>query len=143
MRILPVLDQKPVRRHFASHVVIQREDYTPPQTPHSVEHRSWNSLSFSRLRGCSAPEREALERVSARPSRQHQAPVRRNVMRLYRPQDQRGVRTVFVIMDRVTGQVLARVRGDAAHCEIEAEKLARSQGCQLADLKVIFEGELS
>jgi hypothetical protein len=71
--------------------------------------------------------------------RQHQA--LRNARRLYSPQDQRGVTIVFLIMDRVTGQVLARVRGCALHCEQEAEKLARSQGCELADLKVIFEGE--
>ncbi|WP_419694850.1 hypothetical protein ACN2CC_32060 [Mesorhizobium muleiense] len=46
-------------------------------------------------------------------------------------------------MDREQGQVLARVKGSAAHCEIEAEKLARSQGFELADLKVLFEGELA
>ncbi len=51
--------------------------------------------------------------------------------------------TVFVIMDRKTGQVLARVRGGAARCEIEAEKLARSQGGTLADLRVVWEGELA
>lgn len=65
----------------------------------------------------------------------------RNVQRLYRPQDQRGVQTVFVIEDRSNGQELARVRGGAAHCEIEAEKLARSQGYDFKDLIVRFEGE--
>lgn len=82
----------------------------------------------------------AVETRASGGRRQHQP--QRNAQRLYRPQDQRGVQSVFVIMDRVSGQVLARVRGNAAHCEIEAEKLARSQGGTLADLRVVFEGEL-
>ena len=94
----------------------------------------------------SFPERVAttppvVEVRAAGGRRQHQIP--RNDRRMYRPQDQRGVSTVFVILDRETDQVLARVRGGAAHCEVEAEKLACSQGCELADLKVVFEGELT
>lgn len=52
------------------------------------------------------------------------------------------MQAVFVIMDRLTGQVLARVRGNAVHCKIEAEKLAQSMSVDLRDLRVRFEGEL-
>ncbi len=139
IRILPDKTQRPVRRQFATALVKQYEDDFPHQQhPSEVQHRVWNSMSFGRVK-----TREPLPEPSARMSRQHQAPVHRNVQRLYRPQDQRGVETVFVIMDRVTGQVLARVRGDAVHCEKEAEKLVRSQGGTLSDVKVLIEGEVA
>ncbi|RWI47555.1 MAG: hypothetical protein EOR34_10460 [Mesorhizobium sp.] len=139
MKILPDLSQPKMRRVFAKTTVLVRDEgFVQSHSMAEVEHRVWNKLSKERVRGCTLRETEP----SARPSRQHLAPVPRNAKRLYRPQDQRDVTTVFVIMDRVTGQVLARVKGGAAHCEIEAEKLARSQGGELADLNVIFEGEL-
>lgn len=104
-----------------------------------LDPRPWNSLSFpERLETTPPPGREVS---AARGRRQHQA--KRNMRRFYRPQDQRDVQTVFVVIDRLSGQVLARVRGSAAHCEIEAEKLAQSQGGTIADLRVIFEGELN
>ncbi|TPJ51742.1 MULTISPECIES: hypothetical protein [unclassified Mesorhizobium] len=143
MRVLPDLSQKPRRGQRLAHTVLVREDgFSQSHSLADMVHRVWNGFSLPKV-ACTAPEREALERVSARPSRQHQAPVRRNARRLYSPQDQRGVETVFVIMDRQEGQVLARVKGGALHAEVEAEKLARSQGFELSDLKVIFEGELS
>ncbi|ESY35748.1 hypothetical protein NKK48_01450 [Mesorhizobium sp. C386A] len=143
MKILPDLSQPKMRRVFARATVVEREDgFSQSHSMAEVEHRVWNKLSKERL-SCASPERDALDRVSARPSRQHQAPIKRNARRLYSPQDQRGVETVFVIMDRLMGQVLARVKGSALHCEKEAEKLARSQGFELADLKIIFEGELA
>jgi hypothetical protein len=143
MRVLPDLSQKPRLGHRTTHTVLVRDDgFAQSHSFAEPVHRVWNKLSKERVRGCTAPEREALERVSARPSRQHQAPIKRNARRLYTPQDQRGVETVFVIMDRQEGQVLARVKGGALHCEVEAEKLARSQGFELSDLKVVFEGEL-
>ncbi|RWH52249.1 MAG: hypothetical protein EOQ82_26490 [Mesorhizobium sp.] len=140
MKILPDLSQPRQRRVFARTTVLERDEgFVQSHSMAEVEHRVWNKLSKERVRGCTLRETEP----SARMSRQHQAKIPRNARRLYSPQDQRGVETVFVIMDRVTGQVLARVRGGATHCEIEAEKLARSQGGELADLKVIFEGELA
>ncbi|RWM32616.1 MAG: hypothetical protein EOR77_21540 [Mesorhizobium sp.] len=140
MKILPDLSQPKMRRVFARATVFVRDEgFVQSHSMAEVEHRVWNRLSKERVRGCTLRETEP----SARPSRQHQAKIPRNTRRLYRPQDQRGVETVFVIMDREQGQVLARVKGSAAHCEIEAEKLARSQGFELADLKVLFEGELS
>lgn len=143
MRVLQDLTQKSRHGQRLAHTVLVREDgFTQSHSLAEPVHRVWNELSKERVRGCTAHEQEALQRVSARPSRQHQAPVRRNAKRLYTPQDQRGVETRFVIEDRVTGQVLARVKGGAAHCEIEAEKLARSQGGELSDLRVYFEGEL-
>ncbi|MER8983948.1 hypothetical protein [Mesorhizobium sp. M0843] len=143
MRVLQDLTQKPRLGHRLAHTVIERaEGFAQSHSMAEVEHRVWNKLSKERL-SCASPERDALDRVSARPSRQHQAPIKRNARRLYSPQDQRGVETVFVIMDRLMGQVLARVKGSALHCEKEAEKLARSQGFELADLKIIFEGELA
>lgn len=140
MKILPDLSQPRLRRVFAKATVLVRDEgFHQTHALAEVEHRVWNTLSKERIRGCTIPEPEP----SARMSRQHQAKIPRNTRRLYRPQDQRGVETVFVIMDREQGQVLARVKGSAAHCEIEAEKLARSQGGELSDLKVIFEGELA
>ncbi|TGR74919.1 hypothetical protein EN836_33100, partial [Mesorhizobium sp. M1C.F.Ca.ET.193.01.1.1] len=122
MRVLPDLTQKPRLGQRLAHVVLVREDgFTQAHSMAEPEHRVWNALSKERVRGCTAHEREALQRISARPSRQHQAPVRRNAKRLYTPQDQRGVETAFLIEDRLTGQVLARVKGTALHCEVEAE----------------------
>ncbi|RUU78237.1 hypothetical protein [Mesorhizobium sp. M7A.F.Ca.MR.362.00.0.0] len=139
MRILPDLSQPKMQRVFAKATVVEREDgFSQSHSMAEVEHRVWNKMSKERVK-TSTP----LPEPRAQISRQHQAPIPRNARRLYSPQDQRGVETRFVIMDRQEGQVLARVKGSALHCEKEAEKLARSQGCELADLKVIFEGELS
>lgn len=171
-RVLPDLSQKSVQRQFLGHTHIDRGGLAPepgrpfavaPRDPSRfVEHEGrevhgkrviregrvvmpsrWNRLSFEPVH--TGAEQLLVEQAFQRPKppRQHLAQKPRNVQRLYRPQDQRGVQSVFVIMDRKTGQVLARVRGSAAHCEIEAEKLARSQACELADLKVVFEGELA
>lgn len=95
-----------------------------------------NSLSMTRVK-----THEPVVEVKIS-TRQHQAQKPRNARRLYRPQDQRGAYPVFQIMDRVTGQVLARVRGTVNHVEVEAEQLARSQGGDLADLKILIQGEI-
>lgn len=137
MRVLSDLTQKPRLGQRLAHVVLVREDgFAQSHSLAEPVHRVWNTLSKERVR-----THEPVPEPSARLSRQHQAAPKRNARRLYTPQDQRGVETVFVIMDRQEGQVLARVKGTALHCEVEAEKLARSQGFELADLKVIFEGE--
>lgn len=167
MRVLQDLTQKPRHAQVLGHVVVERDGLVvlkdkpmvqaPSVTSRTVESTGrvirrgrvvregwvqdpapWNKLHMPE-RVATTPPTPQLRASGGR--RQHQP--QRNVVRLYRPQDQRNVQTVFVIMDRDTGQVLARVRGGAAHCEIEAEKLARSQGFELADLKVVFEGELA
>lgn len=138
MRVLPDLTQKPrLGRRLATTVLVREDGFVQSHSFAEPVHRVWNALSKERVH-----THEPVPEPSARLSRQHQAPVRRNAKRLYTPQDQRGVETRFVIEDRVTGQVLARVKGGALHCEVEAEKLARSQGCELSDLRVYFEGEI-
>jgi len=141
MRILEDLSQNPNHvRWYGEHTVFGRPDELPqPVAPTAKDSPrvAWNQLHMPQRIVTQQP---AVEVRAAGGKRQHKA--RRNKRRLYRPQDQRDVQTCFVILDRETGHVLARVRGDAAHCEIEAEKLARSQGCELSDLRVVFEGEL-
>ncbi|TPL42599.1 MULTISPECIES: hypothetical protein [unclassified Mesorhizobium] len=139
MRVLPDLTQKPrLGRRLATTVLVREDGFVQSHSFAEPVHRVWNKLSKERVH-----THEPVPEPSARPSRQRQAPITRNARRLYTPQDQRGVETVFVIMDRQEGHALARVKGGALHCEVEAEKLARSQGFELSDLKVVFEGELS
>ncbi|WP_353645750.1 hypothetical protein [Mesorhizobium sp. WSM2239] len=145
-KILADLTQKPQGRQFARATVLVHDEGIGgnPGSPVGAKITGkrcptgrWNKMSFPER----VPTRPVMAEVRVSGG-QRQLQPKRNPMRLYRPQDQRGVQTVFVIFDRDTGQELARVRGNASHCEIEAEKLARSQGCEFADLIVKFEGEL-
>ena len=150
-KILADLTQKPRRARRLGHTVIVRDaglgDHAPGApigakiTGKRCPTGRWNDLHMPEKVATKPPVPE-LRASGGR--RQHQPA--RNVQRFYTPQDQRNVQTVFVVIDRHAhdgrGQVLARVRGCAAHCEIEAEKLVRSQGGTMADVKVVFEGEL-
>mgnify|MGYP001093769301 CR=1 FL=1 len=111
MRVLPDLTQKPhLGRRLATTVLVREDGFVQSHSFAEPVHRVWNALSKERVH-----THEPVPEPSARLSRQHQAAPKRNTKRLYTPQDQRGVETRFVIEDRVTGQVLARVKGGALH----------------------------
>ena len=140
MRILPDTGQRPVRRHFCAHTVVVRDD--PDQSfargPHGGDGPAWNRLHMPER----VPVSEPVPELRLHPARRQIPAPKRNARRFYSPQDQSQVHPLFLLIDRASGQVLARVRGTQNHVEVEAEKFARAQGCELGDLRILIEGAI-
>ena len=136
--IRPDLAQKPVKRHFCAHTIVDRGDPCPSRASR------WASAQVTRGTarpgtGCTCPSACLFPNpcpncACTRPGASHPGP-KRNARRFYSPQDQSQIHPLFLLIDRASGQVLARVRGTLNHVEVEAEKFARAQGCELADLR--------
>ena len=142
MRLLDDLAQKPVKRHFCAHTIVDRGDPSPEpgkpigNAPKDRHGPGWNRLHMPER----VPVSEPVPELRLHPARRQIPAPKRNARRFYSPQDQSQIHPLFLLIDRASGQVLARVRGTLNHVEVEAEKFARAQGCELADLEILIEG---
>lgn len=88
-------------------------------------------------------QEEALARVSASRSPMYRERPKSPPVRLYRPKDQLSPEhhSLFVVVDRQTDVVLARVRGSLEWVGREARKLVAAYGARMADVRIVLETE--